>query len=70
MFKRCFGQNKKDIKKKGGQGTFKHMIYLPLPFCRMKRFWPKKRAVYDLPFFGPKKREVDHKMAPLDGLNI
>ena len=68
MFKRSLGQKKQNHQKKGGQGTFKHMIYLPLPFCRKKRFWPK-RAVYDLPFLG-QKREVDHKMAPLDGLNI
>ena len=33
------------IKKKGGPGWFKRMIYLPPPFCRKKRFWPKKRSL-------------------------
>ena len=41
--------------KKDGQGWFKHMIYLPLPFCRKKRFFAPKIEVYDLPFFGLKK---------------
>ena len=53
MFKPSLDQQK-IIQKKGGQGTFKHMIYLPLPFYR-NVFGPKK-AVYDLPVFDQKKR--------------
>ena len=40
------------------------MIYLPLPFCRKKRFWPKKVEGCDLPFFGQKRGQVDHVPPP------
>ena len=35
------------------------MIYLPLPFCRKKRFWPKpwQSMIY---LVLAKKKEVDH----------
>ena len=38
MFKPGLGQKGPKLKKRVGQGWFKHMIYLPLPFCRKKRF--------------------------------
>ena len=69
MFKPGFCQKRGGHQKKGGPGWFKRMIYLPPPFCRKKRFWPKN-GVYDLPFFAPPKKEVDHTLCPLDGLNI
>ena len=57
-------QNKKRV----GQGGFKHMIYLPLPFCRKKRFWPNMVETHDLPKKA-QKTKVDQKLAPPLGLN-
>ena len=54
MFKPYFAQKGEMIKKKVGPGWFKHMIYLPPPFCRKKRFWPKKRE-FMIYLFWPKK---------------
>ena len=64
----CLNQvlaKKKKKVKKSGQGWFKHMIYLPIPFCRKMHFCPE---VYDLAFLLLKK-EIDHTLGPLDGLN-
>ena len=54
-FKAGLAQKEEKTYKKGGQGWFKHIISLPLPFCRKKRLC-QKIEVYHLPFFAKKRR--------------
>ena len=45
----------RNVKKGGPEIWWRVMIYLPLPFCRNKRFWPNMVESYDLPLFLKKR---------------
>ena len=48
---------------------FKHMIYLPLPFCRKKRFSKKWGRSCVWTILGPKARKSSKKRLAQDGSN-
>ena len=62
MFKPGLAQKNKKVKK-GGRGWFKHMIYIPLPFYKKKRFCPRKSKCM-IHLFLAKKRGRSYTWPP------
>ena len=57
-------------RKKGWKNDYEvHDLPTP-PILQKEAFLTKKKPLHDLPFFGPKKKEVDHGVGPLDGGSV